>query len=130
MNVAQQDRQQRDEHRAEERAGDAAEAADDDHRQVLDRQAQLKLLEVDRLAEMAEQRGGDARVERAEPEGQQLVAGNVDADHRGSDVLVADSDQGAPDPGAQHVFGEHHGDDSQGEEHEVVRAVVGEAGGP
>src|SRR3546814_7420548 len=42
--VPQQDRHQRDEHRAEDRASQAAQPTNDDHGQILDRQVELELL--------------------------------------------------------------------------------------
>jgi hypothetical protein len=69
----------------------------------------------------------DARVERAEPKSQQLVAGDADADHRARDVLIAHRYQGPADPRPQHVLGEDHGHHGGGEQDEVVGAVIMEA---
>ena len=71
--VTEEDRQQRDERRAEERAEDRADAADDDHEQDAERQVEVERLGLDRAeVGVREQRAGDAAVERADRERQQL----------------------------------------------------------
>src|SRR5215510_2428688 len=113
--VADDDREQGDEDGAEDRAEHGAEPADDDHRQVVDRDADLELLVVRDTEEVRVQHAGDSGIERRDGEGQELVAKDVDADDLGGDVLVAYGDEGAPDPGPHEV---HHPDDGQDDEHQ------------
>ncbi len=71
--VIEQDRQQHDEGGAEERAEDAAEAADDDHEQDLERAVDVEGAGLDRARiDEGPHRAGDAAVERADGEGEQL----------------------------------------------------------
>ena len=111
--IADQDRQKRDEDRAEDRAEHRAEPADDDHRQVVDRHADLELLVVRDPEEVGVEHAGDAGVERRDGEGEQFVAEDVDADDLGRDVVVANGDEGAAHPRAEEVQGPHDGEDDE-----------------
>src|SRR3989475_9878733 len=106
--VADDDGQQGDEDGAEDRAQHRAEAADDDHGQVVDRHADLELLVVRDAEEVRVQHAGDPGVERRDRERQELVAEDVDADDLGRDVLVAYRDERAAHPRTHQV---HRPDD-------------------
>src|SRR5262245_214987 len=106
--VADDDRQQGHEDGPEDRAEHRAEPADDDHRQVVDGDADLELLVVRDAEEVRVQDAGDPGVERRDGEGQELVAEDVDADDLGGDVLGADGDEGPTDAVADEV--RHPGD--------------------
>ncbi len=95
------------EDRAEDGADQAAQPADDDHRQVEDRQLQAEVLGRHGAVEITQQRTGHPGVERADRERGQLVVQQVDAQHLGGDVLVADRDEGPADPGAEQVARRH-----------------------
>src|SRR5204862_3085042 len=61
---ARQDRQQGHENSAEDRAEDRDEPADDDHRQVIDRDGQLELLIIGDAQIIGVEHAGDPGVER------------------------------------------------------------------
>src|SRR5437660_7005309 len=111
--VADHDGQQRDEDGPEDRAQHGAEPADDDHGQVVDRDADLELLVVGDAEEVRVEHPGHASVEGRDGEGQELVPEDVDADDLGGDVLVADRDEGAPDTGSHQVQGADDREDDE-----------------
>src|SRR5947209_3894161 len=89
--VAEDDRDQDDERRAEERAQDAAEAADDHHEEHEKRDADVEGQGLGAAeVEKHEPRPGDAAVERADAEGQELCAQGPHPDDLGGDIAVAD----------------------------------------
>ncbi len=116
---AQHDRQDEDQRGAEERAGEAAEPADDDHEQ--DEEA---LVDVEHggfraaVPEEHQHRAGDAAVERRDREGEQLGRQQPDADQLGRDVHVAHRHPHAPDAAVHEVRREprHRDDDRQHDE--------------
>ena len=79
---------------------------------------------VERLprAEMEEgpQRAGDAAIERADREGEQLGAQQRDADDLGGDVHVADRHPGAADAPAHEVLGDQRQDDDDHQREQVA----------
>src|SRR5882724_8471925 len=120
------DGQERDEDGAEDRTQDGPEPSDDDHGQVVDRHADLELLVVGDAKEVGVEHPGHARVEGRDGEGQKLVAEDVDANDLRGDVLVADSDEGAPHAAAHEIHGSHDRDDHEDEQEVVHVALAGE----
>src|SRR6185312_7381102 len=94
---ARGDRQQRDENRTQYRTQHRAEPADDDHREVVDRDVDLELLVIGDAEVVALERSGNSGEERRDGKGVELVLEDVDADDLSGDVLVADGDKGAAD---------------------------------
>ena len=94
---------QRDEDGAEQRAEQRAHAADDHHRDVLDGEEQRERLDRDEAAVVGEQRARHRGDRRADDEGEQLVAGDVDAERLGDGLVRADRAPGAPGARAQQV---------------------------
>src|SRR5476649_2733559 len=80
--MAEENRQQADKRRADEVAGNAAHAADNDDEQDLERAVDIKAAGAGR-AQVSErpQRTGNAQVERTDGERQALVAHHRDTDH-------------------------------------------------
>ena len=74
---------------AEQRAGNRAHAADDDHRHILHRQIKRERVDRNEIAKIGEQRAGDRGHGRADHEGQQFEALDVDAERAGDDVALA-----------------------------------------
>src|SRR5436305_13720659 len=122
--VADHDGQQRYEECPEDRPQDGAEPADDDHRQVVDRHADLELLVVRDAEVVGIQHARHPGIERRDGECQQLVAENVDADDLGRDVVVADGDERAPDATAYEVHGAHDRDDDEAQQEVVHRPLA------
>ena len=120
-----------DEERAEDGPQDRGGAADDQRGEELDGAADRELLRGRRGSSTAvlhdEQRTAEAGEHGADPERQDLVAGEVDAEHLGGDLAVPDGDEGTADPAADQVADEHEDDDREGEEHVVDPLVLGEA---
>src|SRR5262249_12454265 len=81
--------------RAQMGAEPGAGPADDDHGEVIDRDANLELLVVGDAEIVGVEHAGDARVERRDREREQLVAEDVDADDFRRGVVVAHGDEGA-----------------------------------
>src|SRR6266852_4159573 len=121
--VAADDRQQGHEDGPEHRAQHGAEAADDDHREVVDGHAYLELLVVSDAEEVRVQHPGHPGVEGRDGEREELVAEDVDADDLRGDVVIANGDEGAPYSRAHEVHGPH---DAQDDEHqqEVVHVAL------
>src|ERR1700730_15492742 len=116
-------RQEGDEDRAEDRAEDAAEAADDDHAQIVDPERDGKILRADQPRLVGEQRPRHPDVERADAEGEELVAEDVHAHHLGGDVVVADGDEGLAHLGAKEDAGEEEQRGPEREDEEVEAEV-------
>src|SRR5450631_4007069 len=118
-NQAQHDGQTEYQGGAEERTEQAAEAADDDHKQNEKRLIDAEALGL-RVAEPQEDQHGarDAAVERRYREGEQLGRIEFDADQLGGDVHVAHRHPGTPDAPADQVRGEprHYRDDREHDE--------------
>ena len=115
-----------DEGGAEEGAEDAAEAADDDHEQDLERAVDLEGAGLDRARiDEGPHRTGDAAVERAQGEGQQLCLQRADADDLGGDVHVADRHPGAPDAAAHQTLGGERQEHDDGQDEQVFRPGIG-----
>src|SRR6266481_4152753 len=113
------DRQERDEEGPEDRALDRPKPPDDDHGQVVDRHPELELLVVRDPEEVGIHHAGHPSVKGRDGERQELVAKDVDPDDLGRDVLVADSDEGSPDPRSDEIHGAERGQHHE-EEEEVV----------
>ena len=77
----------------DDRAGDAAQAAEHDHDDDLDAAQEGERVGVDVADEVREQPAGHARQERADGEGEDLVARGVDAHRRGGDLVLADGEE-------------------------------------
>src|SRR5216683_6201573 len=118
------DRQQRDEKGAEDRALDRPQTPDDDHGQVVDRHAELELLVIRDPEKVGVHHAGHPGIEGRDGKRQKLVAKNVDPDDLGRDVLVADGDEGSPDPGPHEVHGAERRQDHE-EEEEVIHVALG-----
>src|SRR6266850_7805896 len=89
--IAQDDRDQHDECRAEERAQDAPQAADDDHEEDQKRDADVEGQGLGGSeVEKDEPGSGHPAVERADPEGEQLRTQRPHADDLRGDVAIAD----------------------------------------
>ena len=112
-----------DEDRAEDERPERAEPADDDADEQEDRERDRERVRVDERGRDREQRAGDAGVERADPEGERLVAGEVDAGGRGRQLAVADRAQRPAEAAAEHQpgAGVH---DERDRPAEVVEPVV------
>src|SRR5256885_14315351 len=78
-------------------------AADDNHRQVIDRHRQLEHLVIGDAERVAVEHASDPGVEGRDRERPELVAEDVDADDLGGDVLVAHGDEGAANAAAHQV---------------------------
>ncbi len=76
--------------------------------------------------EVAEQAAGDARVEGADREREQLGAQQVDAEDLRGDVAVAHGDEGAADVGAREVGGGKRQHEGADEDQVELRPVAGE----
>src|SRR5581483_7763401 len=109
---------------AQDRAQDRAEAADDDHGEVVDGDDDLERLVVGDAEIVGVEHAAHARVERGDREGEQLVAEDVDAYDLGSDVLIANGDEGAADAAAHQVHGRHDGEHGE-EQQEEVEVTLG-----
>src|SRR5215472_5876897 len=112
-------RQQGHENRAEDRAEYRAEPADDDHRQIVDRHGDLKLLVIGDAEIVGIENTSDAGIKRRDRESPELVAEGADADDLGSDVLVAHCDKGAADAAAHEVCGTDDRQDGECHQKEV-----------
>ncbi len=64
--------------------------------EIEDRQAEIEVCRRDGSVEVSQEPAGDARVERADRERQQLGAKQVHAEDFRGDVAVADGNEGAP----------------------------------
>src|SRR6516164_9990738 len=117
------DRQHGDEDGTEDAAEHRAEAADDDHRQIVDGDDDLERLVVGDAEIVGVEDAAHAGVERGDGKGQELVAENVDADDFGGDILVADGDEGATDAAAHDVEGGNHCRHGEGQEEEIELAL-------
>src|SRR5215471_5554852 len=102
----QQDRQQHDEPGAEEGPQDASHPADDYHEEDLEGAVQVEGLRLDR-AQVREgpQRPGDAAVEGADAEGEELGLQHRDPDDLRGDVHVADRHPRAAQAAPHEVLG-------------------------
>src|SRR5215469_7592982 len=99
--VVEKDWQEHDEGSAEERAQDAAETADDNHKQNLERPVDLERAGLDGARiDKGPHRAGDAAVKRAQGKGEQFGAQRADADDLGGNVHVTDRHPGAPNAAA------------------------------
>src|SRR6185503_13935922 len=98
---------------------DRAQAADDDHRQVVDGGDEGELLVIGDAEVVGVKHPGDPRVERTDGEGEQLVAEDVDADDFGGDVVVADGDERAADAAAHQVQRPHDGEHGEKQQEPV-----------
>src|SRR6266850_6592172 len=98
--------QERHEDRPEDGADNAAHAADDDHRQVVDGHEQGEGVGEEDARVMRHEPPRHARVERADDEGEELVAQQAHAHHASRHVAVAHRDEGPAHPGAEEVLGE------------------------
>ncbi len=109
--LIEQDRQDQDEGRAQERAQDRAEAADDHHEQQLERPVDV---EGQRLpgAEIDEgpERTGDADHERGHGKGRELGIERPDAHQLGGDIHVADRHPLPAEVAAHEVLGDESED--------------------
>ena len=83
---------------AEHHAPDVADAAQDDHRQHDDRDAEVELERVDELEHRGVERAGEARERGAQRERQQLGLDQVDAHAGGGDLVLAHRHPGAAEP--------------------------------
>ena len=123
-------RQHRDEDPAEHGAADRAEAADDDHREELDRQVQAEALGHDAVEDEGQQHAGQAGVHRGDGERRGLVALDVDAHDGGGDLAVAHGFQraarAAVDQAARVVVGD--GDEQEAEVPQALERLERHAG--
>ncbi len=87
--------QQRKEHGGEDHAEGVAHAAEDDHHDDFDGAEKIETARVDREFEVSEEPAGDAREERGEREGDDLVAGWVEPGGTGGDLVVAHGEEAA-----------------------------------
>ena len=83
-----------------------AHATDDDHGDVLDRQEQRKRLDRNEAAIIGEKRAGDRCHSRGDHEGEELIAGDADAERFGDRLMRADRAPGATGAAAQQVDAE------------------------
>ncbi len=92
-------------------AEDAAQATDDDHEQDIERPVEIERRRFDGAQEHeGQQRTGDAAIERADREREQLGAQRPDADDLGGDVHVADRHPGAAGVRSHQVLGDERQD--------------------
>ena len=91
--------QESDEGDAEEGTKGKTGAADDQHREHLDGQVQLKHLQGEAVAFVSEETASDAGVNGTEEEGAKFVGEDIDAEELGRQVVIADGDEGAPGAG-------------------------------
>ena len=82
---------------------DRPHAAHDHGRQEEDRQQEPELFGIHELVEIGEHAARDARIERAQREGRELVPHDFDAQNLRGQVALADRDEGPADPGVDHV---------------------------
>ena len=115
---------ERQQHRAEHDAPDRAQAAEDDHRQHEDREAELELIGLHGGLVGTEERARHAAEGGAGGVGQQLGLDERHAHRRCGDLVLADRDPGAPE--ARVAQAEVHEQDERDEhEHEPeVRSEV------
>src|SRR4029077_3621985 len=99
-----------DKDRSEYRAENRTKPADDYHRQIIDRDGDLKLLVIGYSQIIGVEDAGHTSVKRRYRECCELVAEDVDADDFGGYVLIAHCDEGPADAAAHQVCG---GDDRQ-----------------
>src|SRR5918992_3251361 len=99
-------REAAEEQRAEHGAEDRPDAADDDDRDVLDREEQRPLVRGDVLLVGAVERAAERREAARYREGGDLVAAELDTDDLGRDVAVADRLDRPARPRADDVLGE------------------------
>ena len=114
-----------DERRSQQHAGQRARAADEDHREELDRVQQTVRARLDEAGDGRQQRTRDARVEARHRERQDLVSREVDADELGRRAAVAHRGEGPSDGGAREVPRDdrHRHEQSQAEQVELHLAV-------
>ena len=105
----------RQQDRGEDDAADRPEPAEHDHREDEDREREPELARVDDRQVGGEEGAGDPAERRARAVGQQLRAGDRDADRRGGLLVVAQGDPRAADAGVAQVHVDHQHD---GHEHE------------
>ena len=124
------DRHELDEQRAEHRAADGRQAADDDCGQERERQREAERFRRDEADRDREHRPADAGVRGAERERACLVGGEVDAERLGGDLVVTDRDQRAADAPAHHPGGEQEHRDRDREAQQIQPLVVGQKARP
>ena len=90
-----------DEDRPEDERPERAETADDDADEQEDRERDRERVRVDEGGRDREQRAGDARVEGADPEGERLVAREVDAGGGCRELAVPDRPERAAEAAPQ-----------------------------
>src|SRR5204862_8296582 len=110
-----------DEDGAKDRAQHRTQAADNDHRQIVDGNDDLKRLIIGDAEIVGVENAAHARIERGDRKGDQLVAEDIDADDLGGDILVANGDEGATDPAAHDVDG---GDDREHREEQQKKVEL------
>src|SRR5580704_15798115 len=124
--VVQKNRQQHNEGGAEEGPEDAAEAADDDHEQDLERAVYLKGAGLDRARiDEGPHRPRDTAVERAQGERQQFCLQRADANDLRSNIHITDRHPGAPDAAAHQTLGGKRQENDDGQDEQVFRAGIG-----
>jgi hypothetical protein len=102
--------------------GDVAHAAEDDHAQDEDREAELELVDVDGVLEDAEEHAREAADRRADRVRPQLHAHEVTPIAAAGDLVLADRDPGAPEARvAQAHVDEQH--DQQHRQRDEVEAA-------
>ena len=106
----QDDRQGRDEQCAGQGAARRADAADDDHGEVLDRQQHAERLGDDVAEGERQQDAAEPGEHRGHQEGGALEPGDVHAHHRGGDLAVAHRVHRPPRPAGAHIAVEEPGE--------------------
>ena len=93
LEAAKDLRQQADDHRAEDRAADGADAADIEHREGQHDHVQPEHFGADELDHMHEQRARERRIGGRDQERRELVARDVDAERAGRVLAAGDGGQ-------------------------------------
>src|SRR5262249_15417224 len=108
----------------DQRTGDRANATDHEAHEQRDRQEERKTVRCDELYRNRPERAGDPGVERADPEGERLVEGDVDAHRARRDRILADGDDGPASAAAHQTDGARveHDRNRDGEE---IQPLIG-----
>ena len=125
--VAQRLGQGRQQHRAQDHAGQVADAAEHDHGDDHHRLHQAEGFGRDKALEGGKHGARDAPEGGAHAEGQQLHVAGVDAHGLGGNLVFADGHPGAAYARELQAVADHHAEQHQGQEQVVVQRDRGHA---